>query len=170
MPDPRRHRCEAGPRIEFSELGTRNSEPRSPVFLIYFPFLARVGTWRSLVAHLNGVQGVASSNLAVPTRKQRTYGDNPPRVAGCGFSGVYESHNGNPPCLFVTRSDSRTRPDRDFALALRGVGSHQAFRICKMDGLLCVCRLDAVHRGSPQLSEGHCLSKTPDVEFTSYTE
>lgn len=26
-----------------------------------------VGTWRSLVAHLNGVQGVASSNLAVPT-------------------------------------------------------------------------------------------------------
>ena len=26
-----------------------------------------VGTWRSLVAHLLGVQGVASSNLAVPT-------------------------------------------------------------------------------------------------------
>jgi hypothetical protein len=26
-----------------------------------------VGTWRSLVAHLHGVQGVASSNLAVPT-------------------------------------------------------------------------------------------------------
>ena len=25
------------------------------------------GTWRSLVAHLLGVQGVASSNLAVPT-------------------------------------------------------------------------------------------------------
>jgi hypothetical protein len=25
------------------------------------------GTWRSLVAHLHGVQGVASSNLAVPT-------------------------------------------------------------------------------------------------------
>jgi hypothetical protein len=29
-----------------------------------------VGTWRSLVAHLNGVQGVASSNLAVPTSFQ----------------------------------------------------------------------------------------------------
>ena len=28
---------------------------------------ARVGTWRSLVAYLNGVQVVASSNLAVPT-------------------------------------------------------------------------------------------------------
>ncbi len=27
------------------------------------------GTWRSLVAHLLGVQGVASSNLAVPTNK-----------------------------------------------------------------------------------------------------
>ena len=26
-----------------------------------------IGTWRSLEAHLNGVQGVASSNLAVPT-------------------------------------------------------------------------------------------------------
>ena len=26
------------------------------------------GTWRSLVAHLHGVQGVASSNLAVPTK------------------------------------------------------------------------------------------------------
>ena len=29
--------------------------------------LPLVGTWRSLVAHLLGVQGVASSNLAVPT-------------------------------------------------------------------------------------------------------
>ena len=29
----------------------------------------QVGTWRSLVAHLHGVQGVASSNLAVPTNK-----------------------------------------------------------------------------------------------------
>ena len=28
----------------------------------------QVGTWRSLVAYLNGVQGVASSNLAVPTK------------------------------------------------------------------------------------------------------
>ncbi len=27
-----------------------------------------VGTWRSLVAHLNGVQGVAGSNPAVPTK------------------------------------------------------------------------------------------------------
>ena len=26
-----------------------------------------VGTWRSLVAHLHGVQGVPSSNLGVPT-------------------------------------------------------------------------------------------------------
>ena len=29
----------------------------------------KIGTWRSLEAHLNGVQGVASSNLAVPTIK-----------------------------------------------------------------------------------------------------
>jgi hypothetical protein len=26
------------------------------------------GVWRSLVAHLHGVQGVASSNLATPTK------------------------------------------------------------------------------------------------------
>jgi hypothetical protein len=27
-----------------------------------------IGTWRSLEAHLNGVQGVAGSNPVVPTR------------------------------------------------------------------------------------------------------
>ena len=31
------------------------------------PLRNSVGTWRSLVAHLNGVQGVRSSNLRVPT-------------------------------------------------------------------------------------------------------
>ena len=31
-------------------------------------FLRR-GTWRSPVAHLNGVQGVAGSNPAVPTQR-----------------------------------------------------------------------------------------------------
>src|SRR5262245_47715641 len=30
-------------------------------------FFFRFGAWRSLVAHLHGVQGVASSNLAAPT-------------------------------------------------------------------------------------------------------
>ena len=30
---------------------------------------AAVGAWRSLVAHLHGVQGVASSNLAAPTNQ-----------------------------------------------------------------------------------------------------
>ncbi len=29
----------------------------------------RFGAWRSLVAHLHGVQGVASSNLAAPTNQ-----------------------------------------------------------------------------------------------------
>ena len=38
-----------------------------PVFVILAFHSKEVGTWRSLVAHLNGVQGVASSNLAVPT-------------------------------------------------------------------------------------------------------
>ena len=43
-----------------------------------------VGPWRSLVAHLNGVQGVASSNLAGPTsrirhlRRRRTASSRPP--------------------------------------------------------------------------------------------
>jgi hypothetical protein len=33
--------------------------------LIYLPC---IGTWRRLVAHLNGVQGVGGSNPLVPTR------------------------------------------------------------------------------------------------------
>ena len=33
-------------------------------------FLPPVGVWRSLVAHLHGVQGVASSNLVTPTIKK----------------------------------------------------------------------------------------------------
>ncbi len=37
----------------------------------------RVGTWRSLVAHLNGVQGVASSNLAVPTTRNKRHSHPP---------------------------------------------------------------------------------------------
>ena len=37
---------------------TPRCHPRQRIF---------IGTWRSLVAHLLGVQGVASSNLAVPT-------------------------------------------------------------------------------------------------------
>ena len=32
------------------------------------------GTWRSLEAHLNGVQGVGGSNPLVPTMKSRGYG------------------------------------------------------------------------------------------------
>ena len=28
-----------------------------------------IGTWRRLVAHLNGVQGAAGSNPVVPTKK-----------------------------------------------------------------------------------------------------
>ena len=39
---------------------------QSAVYTLRF----NVGTWRSLVAHLHGVQGVASSNLAVPTNHQ----------------------------------------------------------------------------------------------------
>jgi hypothetical protein len=40
-----------------------------------------VGTWRSLVAHLLGVQGVASSNLAVPTNQfQEPLGQHGPPV------------------------------------------------------------------------------------------
>ncbi|MDB6090858.1 MAG: hypothetical protein JWN85_3642, partial [Gammaproteobacteria bacterium] len=31
----------------------------------------RVGAWRSLVAHLHGVQGVPSSNLGAPTNENR---------------------------------------------------------------------------------------------------
>ena len=34
-------------------------------------FLPLVGVWRSLVAHLHGVQGVASSNLVTPTNLNR---------------------------------------------------------------------------------------------------
>ena len=38
----------------------------------YFGYHSRpVGAWRSLVAHLHGVQGVASSNLVAPTNYLR---------------------------------------------------------------------------------------------------
>ncbi len=37
----------------------------APRFIRDLPI--RFGAWRSLVAHLHGVQGVASSNLAAPT-------------------------------------------------------------------------------------------------------
>ena len=52
----------------FAPLGSSNKE-RNPVETtpqraLPFPPL---GTWRSPVAHLNGVQGVAGSNPAVPT-------------------------------------------------------------------------------------------------------
>ena len=30
----------------------------------------QIGMWRSLVAHLHGVQGVASSNLVIPTNEK----------------------------------------------------------------------------------------------------
>ena len=45
--------------------------PVTVVFLTRHLSLVAVlnGTWRSLVAHLLGVQGVASSNLAVPTKR-----------------------------------------------------------------------------------------------------
>src|ERR1700681_1282100 len=36
----------------------------------------RVGAWRSLVAHLHGVQGVPSSNLGAPT----SFSEDPPAV------------------------------------------------------------------------------------------
>jgi hypothetical protein len=45
----------------------------------------KIGTWRSLEAHLNGVQGVASSNLAVPTSKYQ----NPQLIAAFFKSSIY---------------------------------------------------------------------------------
>jgi hypothetical protein len=42
----------------------RHSRSSSPIGL---SFAVSVGAWRSLVAHLHGVQGVASSNLVAPT-------------------------------------------------------------------------------------------------------
>ena len=44
--------------------------------------IAALGMWRSLVAHLHGVQGVASSNPAIPTKK-----DTPDQLVSC--SGVF---------------------------------------------------------------------------------
>ena len=46
----------------------RRSKPLDP----YFGYHAHpVGAWRSLVAHLHGVQGVGSSNLLAPTNYLR---------------------------------------------------------------------------------------------------
>ena len=49
--------------------------------LIQFAFT--IGTWRSLEAHLNGVQGVGGSNPLVPTRNIKHLGMSP----GCFFFG-----------------------------------------------------------------------------------
>ena len=56
------------------ERGSRKVEPLFFILtkigsLIQFSFT--IGTWRSLEAHLNGVQGVGGSNPLVPTRKRQ---------------------------------------------------------------------------------------------------
>jgi hypothetical protein len=59
------HTGAAGPAASGDAEARNFRASRLQAVLYYSP--SRVGTWRSLVAHLNGVQGVASSNLAVPT-------------------------------------------------------------------------------------------------------
>jgi hypothetical protein len=48
---------------------------------------APVGTWRSLVAYLNGVQGVPGSNPGVPT-KQNQAKTNPPKTNPRNFLAI----------------------------------------------------------------------------------
>ena len=40
---------------------------------VSFAIIRAVGAWRSLVAHLHGVQGVASSNLVAPTSNTKGF-------------------------------------------------------------------------------------------------
>ena len=62
-----------------------------------------VGTWRSLVAYLNGVQGVPGSNPGVPTNKTLANSNRPkpnPRVF-LGFSQISLARPSEPLCCFL---------------------------------------------------------------------
>jgi hypothetical protein len=48
-----------------------------------------VGTWRSLVAYLNGVQGVPGSNPGVPTNQNQAK-TNPPKTDSRSFLAICE--------------------------------------------------------------------------------
>ena len=61
--------------------------PRSGTLLGLAP-LERHGTWRSLVAHLTGGQGVVGSNPAVPTRLRPGQRRSSPVLASCRFDGA----------------------------------------------------------------------------------
>ena len=76
--------------------GHRSARARRPAPCAIFVGSARAdGTWRSLVAHLTGGQGVAGSNPAVPTRRSRS-------------EGVPGSHSG-PFSIFGSQSGSHRR-------------------------------------------------------------
>ena len=56
-----------GDSLDCSVIGeVQTTGSRDSAWALTFPLL---GTWRSSVAHLNGVQGVAGSNPAVPTEE-----------------------------------------------------------------------------------------------------
>jgi hypothetical protein len=56
-----------GDSLDCSVIGeVQTTGSRDSAWALAFPLL---GTWRSSVAHLNGVQGVAGSNPAVPTEE-----------------------------------------------------------------------------------------------------
>jgi hypothetical protein len=65
------------------------------------PMSAVSGLWRSLVAHLTGGQGVASSNLASPTKPMDTV-----RPSRTGIQPIFL-----PPS--ITPSDGRSGPATD---------------------------------------------------------
>ena len=86
------------------------------------------GLWRSLVAHLTGGQGVASSNLASPTKPMSTPSD----LIGAGIKPMFL-----PPS--ITPSDGRSGPARTTRARRRAsvqhglhIGMQAASRDCRI--------------------------------------
>ena len=80
------------------------------------PIIYVFGVWRSLVAHLHGVQGVASSNPATPTNK----------IKGLASQGLG-------PCSVLgvkTGSAAYNRPITDRVLSGTGATTRKIFFVC----------------------------------------
>lgn len=108
------------------------------------------GTWRSLVAHLHGVQGVASSNLAVPTNSNGYHMmPNTLRTTGLGFiasmliacAGTPPQQPANSPAPDTASSavqpavkSSANAAERRFEEAIKG------YRLVEQDGQKHYCR------------------------------
>src|SRR5699024_4662026 len=84
--------------------------PMSVVLLAPLPRRPyQFGAWRSLVAHLHGVQGVAGSNPAVPTNFEKAYSEQTVSLFYCllyGFATWLHSFDSTSACCMINSTAS----------------------------------------------------------------